>query len=144
MAWTLSSTWSGLAEMYELVGWIFLSETADASDVGGLSSATADLEALLLRLVPPTATARIDRLNGECVLSIFLVANRRRTESEAVEKVLAFVAQRLPGSWGLIYDRTDDAAQYSPNAFRVRRLARGRFDEFADPFLSPLRPTVED
>ncbi|HXT38297.1 MAG TPA: Imm7 family immunity protein [Chloroflexota bacterium] len=58
---------------------------------------------------------------------------------------LYFLYERLPGSWGLLYERDDETtAPPGPNAFRVRLLARGQIKEGTDPFLSPCRPTIED
>jgi hypothetical protein len=52
------------------------------------------------------------------------------------------VARELPDSYGLLYVRDDDHTEFD-NEFRVWRMARGDFSERADPFLSPVIPTVE-
>ncbi|WP_328614628.1 immunity 7 family protein [Amycolatopsis sp. NBC_00355] len=59
--------------------------------------------------------------------------------------LLDFVARRFPGSWGLLYERSDDLERPpGPGAFRVRVMARGRLVTRLDPFLSPVNPVIED
>ena len=49
-------------------------------------------------------------------------------------------------SYGLLYVHDDEDGAHGldhSNEFRVWRLAGGRLEEVADPFLSPYLPTVE-
>ena len=58
---------------------------------------------------------------------------------------VAVASRKLPGSWGLIYERDDEMLDPpGPNAFRVRVLARGTIVERPDSFLSPCNPIIED
>jgi hypothetical protein len=58
---------------------------------------------------------------------------------------LALIAEKLPGSYGLLYEQDDEMpVPPGPNAFRGRVLARGRIELRLDPFLSPSIPTTED
>lgn len=59
-----------------------------------------------------------------------------------VIELFRWVASELPDSYGLLYAH-DDEAEVQENEFRVWRMARGEFEERADPFLSPYMPTVE-
>jgi Immunity protein 7 len=71
--------------------------------------------------------------------------NRPRGVDERLAELLQFLAARLPGAYGLLYEHDDERTEPpGPNAFRVRVLARGMVTERADPFLSPLRPVVAD
>lgn len=64
--------------------------------------------------------------------------NRRREEGDRLDLFLAVIARRLPGSYGLIYERDDEMPDPpGPNAFRVRVMAAGTLTERQDPFLSP-------
>jgi hypothetical protein len=73
------------------------------------------------------------------------LVNRRRDEAEELDALVAFIARRFPGAWGLLYERADDLpSPPGPGAFRVRVLARGEVTERLDPFLSPVRPLIED
>ncbi len=93
----------------------------------------------------PGAVFRVELLYGQYFLTMDGLINRRRTESERMEDLLAFVVDRLPGSWGIVYDRDDAMPDPpGPNAFRARVIARGQIQEHPDPFLSPIRPTIED
>jgi hypothetical protein len=70
----------------------------------------------------------------------------RNHRYEPVIDLFRWVAEELPHSYGLLYVRDDEdhgrEANYD-NEFRVWRLARGRFEELADPFLSPCNPIAE-
>jgi hypothetical protein len=77
--------------------------------------------------------------NGQTVLLAHGLRNHR---FEPVVELFRWVADELPESYGLLYVHDDEAAGQD-NEFRVWRLARGRFEELADPFLSPYIPTVE-
>jgi hypothetical protein len=84
-------------------------------------------------------------LNGQYFLWVNGLVNRPRDEAGAVDDLLSFLAKRLPGSWGLVYDRSDDSSEPPlANAFRVRVLARGSVSVREDMLLSPLRPTIEE
>jgi len=55
------------------------------------------------------------------------------------------VNAELPASYGLLYERDDEARDWpGPNAFKVTVIARGTAAERFDPFLSPCNPVIED
>jgi hypothetical protein len=84
-------------------------------------------------------------LNGQWFLTVTVFANRRRDEGAFVDYVIGFLRARLPGSWGLLYERDDEMPDPpGPNNYRVSVLARGQLPVRGDPFLSPCRPTIED
>lgn len=81
--------------------------------------------------------------NDLIVLSVHGLRNHRY---EPVIGLFRRIAAELPDAYGLLYVRDDEdrrrGADYE-NVFRVWRLARGRFEERDDPFLSPCIPTIE-
>jgi len=131
--------------MYEFHAWFGLAESTGEDDAERLKPLVEELQLLLTKFERPTASAELIPLNGTYYLTLTGDANRRRDEAAALEEILAFVTERLPGSWGLGYERDDEMqSPPGPNAFRVRVLARGRVEERSDPFLSPCQPTIED
>ncbi|MFG2676842.1 Imm7 family immunity protein [Streptomyces sp. NPDC048445] len=71
--------------------------------------------------------------------------NRRRDEVEELDKRLHHICVRFPGSWGLLYERSPGMeTPPGQGAFRVRVMARGQIRIHLDPFLSPVRPVIED
>jgi len=81
--------------------------------------------------------------NGLIVLSAHGLRNHRY---EPVIELFRWVAAELPLSYGLLYVHDDEDHKRGSdheNEFRVWRLARGAFEEMADPFLSPYIPTVQ-
>ena len=81
--------------------------------------------------------------NGLVVLSVHGLRNHRY---EPVIGLFRRVAAELPDSYGLLYVYDDEDCGRGTdftNEFRVWRMARGKFEEMADPHLSPYFPTVE-
>ena len=83
--------------------------------------------------------------NGDYYLVLNGLANRMRNEAKDIDALLPWVDSRMPGSYGLLYDRSDEPGDPpGENVFRVRVLARGRIREGEDQWLSPINPTIED
>jgi hypothetical protein len=89
------------------------------------------------------------RIHGELlrdrhVLTAAALTNHRDSRTELWDELLGEVVRRLPGSYGLVYER-DDETDDPPgrNAFRVRVVAGGTVEERPDPFLSPAVPVVD-
>jgi immunity protein 7 of polymorphic toxin system len=131
--------------MHEFHAWIGLSESTEESDLGGLQDAVVELQELANDSRWHDAVFEVRNLNGQYFVTAEGMVNRRREEGERLDLFLAIIARKLPGSWGLIYERDDEMPDPpGPNAFRVRVLARGRIVERPDPFLSPCNPVIED
>ena len=131
--------------MNEFHAWIGLSESTEESDLGGLQDAVVELQELAADSKWHDAVFEVRNLNGQYFVTAEGMVNRRREEGERLDLFLAIIARKLPGSWGLIYERDDEMPDPpGPNAFRVRVLARGRITERPDPFLSPCNPVIED
>jgi hypothetical protein len=132
--------------MHEFHAWIGLSETpGDDDDRDALDRVVEELREIALDDGWHDAEFRLSNLNGSHFLTADGYVNRRREEGERLDLLVTLIARKLPGSWGLIYERDDEMPPpIGPNAFRVRVIARGQVTEHADPFLSPCRPTIED
>jgi hypothetical protein len=131
--------------MHEFHAWIGLSESTEESDLGGLQDAVGELQELAADSKWHDAVFEVRNLNGQYFMTAEGMVNRRREEGERLDLFLAIIARRLPGSWGIIYERDDEMPDPpGPNAFRVRVLARGTIVERPDPFLSPCNPVIED
>jgi hypothetical protein len=132
--------------MYEFHGWFGLAESTYEGDDNRLEQVVGEIQTILAGL-PPWSSAyfHLANLNGEYFLTMTGLPNRRRDEAAQVDSLLAMIAEKLPGSYGLLYERDDEMpVPPGPNAFRVRVLARGRIELRLDPFLSPNIPTIED
>ncbi|MEZ6068903.1 MAG: Imm7 family immunity protein [Pirellulales bacterium] len=94
--------------------------------------------------VTPNDFIRLQRYNGVDSLDI---AGQHNHRAEYVIGLFQWVAENAPGSYGLLYVHDDEDRSRGidhSNCFRVWRLCRGQLDEFDDPFLSPVIPTIED
>ena len=131
--------------MYEFHGWFALAESAEESDTGTREEGVADLQRRIAEIDWATGTVSLDVLNGEYFVRVDGLINRMRDEAEELDTLLLWIAERFPGSYGILYERADEMPEPpGPGAFRVRRMARGRIDIAADPFLSPINPVIED
>jgi hypothetical protein len=131
--------------MHEFHAWAGLSESTEESDLGNLQEIVQELQELVAESDWHDAVFEIRNLNGQFFFRADGMVNRRREEGERLDLFLSIIARRLPGSWGLIYDRDDEMpAPFGSNSFRVRVLARGLISEQRDPFLSPNNPVIED
>lgn len=124
----------------------FKVDPATGTDDGNLAHAIDDLQLILGSFILPTASAELLATHGQYFVSVNGFANRRRRgEAGTLDDLLAHLAERLPGSWGLVHDRDDGLVDSpGPNAFRVRVLARGIVTEREDHFLSSCRPIIEN
>jgi len=130
--------------VYEFHGWLSLAESTRESDTGDLYAALEELQALLDGFRWPTSTVELRWLNGEPFLILQGLVNRRRYEAEDVQRVLAFVTSRLSGSYGLLFERSDELdVEAGLDGFLVTVVARGAVERRLDPFLSPAR-VIED
>ncbi|MGW8885406.1 Imm7 family immunity protein [Streptomyces sp. NPDC055749] len=131
--------------MYEFHGWFGVAESPEESDVGTLDSGIAELRTRVAGINWATGEVELKVHNGEFFVLANGLMNRRRDEAADLESLLQYIAARFPGSWGLLYERSSDMdVPPGQGAFRVRVMARGEINVRLDPFLSPVRPTIED
>ena len=132
--------------MYSWHAWIVLSESTTESDEGSLSHKLellrAEVRERRLYTVPedPVCAVNYDHL-FQCSGS----HNHRGDAHERLISIVQWIAERLPGSHGLIYWRDDEILGNSVyNGYNVIVVARGRLHHRYDPFLSPTVPNIED
>lgn len=131
--------------MHEFHGWIALSDSAYEMDMRVVESVVDHLREIVDDSQFDSSRFVIENLNGRYFLIATGHVQRRRQQADVLEVLLSLIARRLPGSYGVVYER-DDEWEEPPggNAFKVRVLARGHLEERGDPFLSPCVPAIED
>ena len=126
--------------MFEAHGWA----TVRSADRESANSGQHDPEleaAVAVMASVANIVVRLDSgVNGESMLSLSALKNHR---TQAVIELFAWVAANRPDSYGLLYVHDNEDSRGFDNAFRVWRIARGRFEEMDDSFLSPVVPTIE-
>ena len=131
--------------MYEFHGWFGIAESPEEADTGDLEPRVRELEALLETFTWPTARWQLFNLNGMYYVTVNGLVNRMRFEAGNLDELLSFLADALPGSYGLLYERAPDMPlPAGQDSFRVRVLAKGKVREEVDSLLSPINPTIED
>ncbi|MFE6753005.1 Imm7 family immunity protein [Streptomyces sp. NPDC057684] len=132
--------------MYEFHGWFGISEDPYEDDTQSLRSGVEELRARI-DAVQWSSSCKVvlDVFNGLPVVTAAGQTNHKGYEAEQLDELVAYIAHRFPGSWGLLHDRSDEAdIPNADNAFRVRVIRRGVVEERLDPFLSPCNPVIED
>lgn len=129
--------------MHEFHAWVGLSDSTEEDDLAKVRVVVDDLRAMVEESSWHHASFEVKNLNGQYFFMADGFVNRRRDEGERLDLFLDTISRRLPGSWGLVYERDDEMPDPpGPNGFRVRMLARGKIFERADPFLSPCNPVM--
>ncbi|QNE74946.1 hypothetical protein F0344_10255 [Streptomyces finlayi] len=131
--------------MYEFHGWFGVAESSEESNAGSLDSGIVELRTRIDEIKWETGEVSLKLHNGEFFVLANGLMNRRRDEAADLDGLLHYIASRFPGSWGILYERSSDMdVPPGQGAFRVRVLARGEVSVRLDPFLSPVRPIIED
>ncbi|MET9668883.1 Imm7 family immunity protein [Streptomyces sp. NPDC006475] len=131
--------------MYEFHGWFGIAESPEEADAGSLDAGITELRARIAEIDWATGDVVLNVHNGEFFVLANGLMNRRRDEAAELDALLSHIATRFPGSWGLLYERAPDMDEPpGQGAFRVRVMARGEIQLRLDPFLSPVRPVIED
>ncbi|MFJ8543320.1 Imm7 family immunity protein [Streptomyces sp. NPDC093586] len=132
--------------MYEFHGWFGVSEGPYEDDSQSLRAGVEELRARI-DAVQWSSSRKVvlDVFNGLHVVTATGQTNRIGYEAGRLDELVAYIARRFPGSWGLLYDRSDEGdIPNADNAFRVRVMRRGAVEERLDPFLSPCDPVIEN
>ena len=132
--------------MFEFHAWFGISESTEDDDAGTLDEGLAELRSRIEALDWGTnGEVALRPFNGEWYVRADGMVNRRRDEAAELYALVSFIAARFPGAWGLLYERADDLpVPPGQGAFQVHVLARGELTLRLDPFLSPVRPVIED
>jgi immunity protein 7 of polymorphic toxin system len=131
--------------MYEFHGWFGIAESPEEADAGGLAEGLTELRGMIAEIDWVSGEVALTLQNGQHFVTANGLINRRRDEAEELDELLQYIADRFPGSWGILYERSDDMDKPpGPGVFRVRVMARGEVQVRLDPFLSPCVPVIED
>ena len=129
--------------MYTYHLWIVLAESVTEADSGRLSEKVQALRTLVAERMTPPPQSPINQINHEWVFQCSVSRNHGGQQLDRLHAVLTWICEHLPGSYGLVYLRDDEDSAFS-GSYKVLVVARGRFVERRDPFLSPIVPTIED
>lgn len=130
--------------MYEFHGWATIHESIVEADAGRLDSIVNGLKDYISNLHWNSGLLNVYAVNGEYHLSLGGFLNRKTVEAKEIIKLYLLIADRAPGSYGLLYTRDDEDTDGFENEFRVFVLARGILQEKKDIFLSPVIPVIEN
>lgn len=134
--------------MYQIHGWFHLALSSYGEDDEQLLDTRVKalrqwIESEENEWANMPVTLRI--LNGHWFLSIDGLVNHMTVLGAQVGDLVARVAALLPGSYGLLYERSDEMPDPpGDNAFRVSVMRRGQISQDDDPFLSPCIPLIDD
>lgn len=132
--------------MYSVHGWIAFAESPVDVDLRELEKRVAEVRSYLDDWTVRSIRTDLFNTNGLDQLTLSCNANRRRPgDVNGMKGLLDLIDRRLPGSWGLIYERDNETTEPpGPNAYKVTVIVRGRGVVQDDPFFSPVIPVLED
>ena len=133
---------------HEFHGWIVLqSSPADTEPEENLDW-VAEFRQEVADIRWSSGRAELTLHNGSWLLTLHCFPNRKRDESDEMRRLATRIAEKLPGSYGIIYESDWsvelDGGRGGRGAFVVTVIRRGTTHTFLDPFLSPLQPNIED
>jgi len=129
--------------MFEFHGWVTIQDAAGEGDAAATRRAAELIEERAGALGIGPGVADVRWVNGMAQCHVAGFANRRAAGGDDAIALFWFVAETAPGSYGLLYVQDDEDPMHG-SVFRVGVLRRGRLTWEADPFLSPVVPTIED
>ncbi|WP_158879966.1 Imm7 family immunity protein [Amycolatopsis anabasis] len=129
--------------MFEYHGWVAISETPGLDGDDALLNRAVKRVRRQLNDIGGDHLLDLRWMNGVPHVHLAGSPIRRGSWGEEIVELFNQIARLAPGSYGLLYVRDDDDP-FQGNEFQVYRMARGQVTRHADPFLSPVVPTVED
>lgn len=109
------------------------------------TAAVVRLEEEISKMKWANGSAEIKLLNGQYLLVINAIPNRRRGEATDLNQLIDYVVSDFEDAYGIVYEFDEQTATtYGRGVFSVRVIKRGKCDIVLDPFLSLTIPVVED
>jgi len=126
--------------LYEFHGWFTLWHSSDQVDDEDLVfRRKTELIALMSGMDWLAGASDVVRLNGESYLRLHGTVDFSAERLADIDRILASIGTRLPGSHGLLYERFDDDNALAPTGsdpFRVRVMTHGVVQVQSDPFFA--------
>lgn len=91
----------------------------------------------------PSRRIEYKTLSWSKIYTIYGVHNHALNYLEDLLNLYSLIAEKAPGSYGLLYVRLSEDPVYW-NKYRVFRMAKGVVTEHEDTLLSPCQPTIEE
>lgn len=129
--------------MFEYHGWVTIQVSADGDEPDGLLERAVERVGRVVREFGNAQLVDLRYANGVPVLHLGGVLKRPSTVGASLLHLFIRVGELAPASYGLLHVHDDEDFAHG-NEFRVYRMVRGQVTECADPFLSPVVPTVAD
>lgn len=131
--------------MYYANGWFCLNDDPREPEQDRIDRAVTALRGEIGSSPALSRFCRIEPVNYETVLTVAMGANRPGADAPALRELIERTAALLPGTYGLLHEYDDERTSFpGGNAFVVTVMRRGSLTQVADPFFSPVNPTIED
>jgi len=124
-------------------GWLTINQGTDGENEGDIKSIVKDIDAFFKRSTIENENFHVTGANGLHFIHYSGAHNHNGDTLERIMKMLDFVANRAPGTYGILFFWDDENQEYD-NEFQVFKLARGKIEFDKDYYLSPCNPVIED
>lgn len=135
-----SAALKGVTYVFEYHGWAVVRDDTYSTDDRRVMGIADELRNHLARHGDGSGLIDIRWVNGACLVTFAGCPNH---STPIILELLPWLAERAPGSYGLLYVWDDEDREWS-NEFRVWTLCRGDVVQRQDSFLSPIVPMLED
>ncbi len=129
--------------MVELFAWLSVRETAADEDTLPPGTSERIMNEVQEILQQCDCGIRLHYMNGQPFLQTAFSANHRTAETDAIIGVYSRIAATAAGSYGVLYLRDDEDAQFY-NDMQVYHFRRGAVIHGVEPVFSPCIPKLED
>jgi len=131
--------------MYFYFGWFILICDTYEDEIDVLHALVLDLKSYLAAIPAGLGILDVENVNGKWVMTLKGGFNRRPGQWQTLKDVLNYVSKNLPGSYGVLYEETEDPLLAPfPGSFSVIVMRRGHWHVEKDSLLSPIVPTILD
>ena len=132
--------------MFEYQGWATIREAYSErnEDENLLNDVVLSIKKIITQIDQPQRILDLKFMNGIPRLWVLGSTNHKGSDWEDVYKLFEFIAEKAPGSYGLLsyWDDEDDSGH--DNFINVYALKKGKLSFHKDSFLSPCIPTIEE
>ncbi|MCP4526171.1 MAG: hypothetical protein GY833_09705 [Aestuariibacter sp.] len=123
--------------MIEYYGWVNIRDNAYESDSSDLYQIVEDIKSLTEEIEFDGRILQLKWMNGNCILCAAGSTNHRTKSVTDVIKLVEIIAQRAPGSYGVLYVYDDEDKEGTNDEFQVFRIAKGKCSVEQDKLFSP-------
>lgn len=130
--------------MVEYHGWININDNAYEADTETTEEIVKKLDKELKDIFFDGRIMDLRNINGSYILMTSGVTNHKSQDVFEVIDLFKHIAEKAPGSYGLLYINDDEDPNSNEDNFQVLKIAKGEWSIHKDTLLSPCSEVIFD